>query len=215
MLPRMTAVLIFDLDGTLVDSSADLAEAGNAARAVLGLPPLDPTAIISHVGDGAALLVERLTPGCDALARSRAMAAFTSAYAANCTRRTRPYEGIVAALETLRARGWRLAVATNKPDGFSRSILAGTGLAPLIDTLRGGDGPRKPDPGQLLSIMDELAADVARSWMVGDHRPDLLAAAAAGVRGCFCAWGMGRRDDLPCSAVAQRPADLPAILGMP
>lgn len=206
----MTPLAIFDLDGTLVDSRRDIADAGNAARAAIGLPALPIEAVVAMVGDGAQKLVERLTPDRDAAARERAMQAFRTAYAAGLTVHTRPYAGIPEALAALRGRGWRLAVATNKPSDFARPICERLHLP--CDALRGGEGVKKPDPAMLLDLMRELGAAPASTWMVGDHRTDLLAAGRAGVRSVHCTWGFGVRDGLPATASAQHPADLPRIL---
>lgn len=205
-MPATARVAIFDLDGTLVDSREDLAEAGNAARAALGLPELPIATVAGFVGDGAARLIERLTPEADRAAREGAMTAFLDRYARVCTRRTRPYDGVPAMLDRLRAAGWRLAVATNKPERFTREILAACALP--VDALRGGDRIRKPDPAPLVELIAELGGERGGAWMVGDHHTDLAAGAAAGVRTLWCAWGMGRRDGLPADAEAATPAEV-------
>lgn len=206
----MRGLAIFDLDGTLVDSRHDLADAGNAARAAIGLPPLPLAAVVAMIGDGAARLIERLTPDRPAADRDAAMAAFRRDYAGRLTARTRPYPGIPEALAGLRAGGWRLGVATNKPAEFARPILDGLGLP--CDALRGGEGSKKPDPAMLLDLMRACGAAPAATWMIGDHRTDLLAAQRAGVRSVHCAWGFGVRDGVPATAVAAQPSDLAGIL---
>lgn len=206
----MRRLAIFDLDGTLVDSRLDLAEAGNAARAALGLDPLPAEAVVPMIGDGASLLIARLTPDRSEAERVRAMAAFRSDYAGRLTARTRPYDGIPEALAELRRRGWAVAVATNKPAVFARPILDRLGLP--CDALRGGDGAKKPDPTMLHELMAEMAAPPSATWMIGDHHTDLRAAAAAGIRAVHCTWGFGRRDDAPCDAVADHPRELADLL---
>jgi phosphoglycolate phosphatase len=114
-------------------------------------------------------------------------------------------------LDQLRHAGWLLAVATNKPLAFTLSILDACGLDQFTE-VRGGDAARKPDPGQLLSILAELGADHARSWMVGDHRTDILAGRAAGCAVMWCSWGIGRREDLPIDAQADHPDDVVRLL---
>jgi phosphoglycolate phosphatase len=201
---------IFDLDGTLVDSRRDLAEAGNAARQALGEPPLPWTAITAMIGDGAGKLIERLTPGHDAAARQRAMAAFKADYATRLTVHTHVYAGIPELLAALRSRGWKIAVATNKPGEFAAPICRDLGLP--HDGLRGGDGPKKPDPAMLLDLMRTLGATPATTWMIGDHHTDLISAVNAGIRSVHCLWGFGRREDAPANAVAATPADVLGIL---
>jgi len=206
----MRRLAIFDLDGTLVDSRRDLSDAGNAARAALGLPALPLTAITPMIGDGAGKLIERLIPDGDSAARERAMAAFRTDYATRLTAHTRPYAGVPEMLTALRGRGWAVAVATNKPAIFATPLLAQLGLQ--VDGLRGGEGPKKPDPAMLLELLREFAAAPASSWVIGDHHTDLQAAAAAGIRAIHCTWGFGHRGAAPAAAVAAHPGEIPALL---
>jgi phosphoglycolate phosphatase len=210
--PRARAVVL-DLDGTLIDSRLDIAASANAARAALGLPALDPATIVGFVGDGADKLIERLTPGAGSAERERALAAFKAHYAVHCCVATKPYAGIPAALAALRADGWRLAVATNKPEAFARAILRGLALMPLFDAVRGGDRVRKPDPAPVRELLVELGADPAASWMVGDHHTDIRAGRGAGCRVLWCGWGFGDRDGLAVDAEIAAPAELPGALG--
>lgn len=203
MSPRLA---IFDLDGTLVDSRHDIADAGNAARAAIGLPPLPLAAVVAMVGDGAATLIERLTPDRSVAQRAVAMEAFRTDYAGRLTAHTRCYDGVPEMIAALRSRGWRIACATNKPALFAAPILERLGIQ--VDGLRGGEGPRKPDPAALIDLMRSLSAPAAGTWMIGDHRTDLQAAINARVRSVWCAWGFGRRDGLPADAVAQHPGDV-------
>jgi phosphoglycolate phosphatase len=209
----VASVVIFDLDGTLVDSVADLAHAGNAARGAVGLAPLAEAAVARCVGDGVDRLIERLVP--EPALRAPAKQAFERHYAEHCCDRTRPYPGIAELLARLAGAGWVLAVATNKPLAFTRRILAAAGIADRFAEVRGGDGPRKPDPGQLSDILRATGAAAARSWMVGDHHTDVRAGHAAGCRVLFCTWGLGHRDGLAADAEAARPGDIPALLGAP
>ena len=209
----MTArAVVLDLDGTLIDSRQDIAAAANAARGAVGLAPLDLVTVVGFVGDGAHKLIERLTPAGGAALRTAAMAAFTAHYCDHCCDHTRPYAGIPQALTALRAAGWRLAVATNKPEAFARTILDHLGLIPLIDAIRGGDRVRKPDPAPVIELLHQLGASPAASWMVGDHHTDILAGRGAGCRVAWCDWGFGDRGGLAVDASAGIPADLPRIL---
>jgi phosphoglycolate phosphatase len=203
---------IFDLDGTLVDSRRDLAEAGNAARAALALPALAVEEVATFVGDGVEKLIERLTPGVDATARARATLAFRSAYRAGCTRWTRPYEGIAEALAALAADGWSLGVATNKPLEFTERILDACGIRGRFAGVRGGDRARKPDPTQLLELAASVGAHPGASWMIGDHRTDIAAGRAAGMRVAWCGWGIGRHDGMTVDLELAHPRELPPAL---
>ncbi len=210
----MSSLVVFDLDGTLIDSRRDLAAAANIGRAAVGLPPLPLDTIVSFVGDGIGALIERLIPG--AAQRPTATAAFSAHYLDHCSVHTQAYAGVTAALASLTEAGWQLGVATNKPLHFARRILDDLGLTRWIgDCVRGGDETRKPDPGQLVSLLAQTQADPARSWMVGDHHTDILAARAAGLRVLWCAWGLGHAAGHPVDATAAQPSDWPRLIGAP
>ncbi len=206
----MTRVLIFDLDGTLIDSRVDLAASGNHARGSVGLSALPLAQVVSYVGDGIDKLIERLVP--EASKRAAAKYEFGAHYRYHCCDATRPFDGLVETLDRLRADGWLLAVATNKPDVFTHAILHGCGIADRFAAVRGGDGPRKPDPGQLRSILTELHGDAAQSWMIGDHHTDIRAGRAAGCRVLFCGWGMGHADGEQVDATISDPRQLVLVL---
>jgi len=197
---------IFDLDGTLVDSRVDIATAGNAARLAIGLPALALDAITAFVGDGAARLVERLTPEAAPAARAQALAAFHAAYAICCCAATTAYPGIDRLLEHLHGDGWAIGVATNKPLIFAQRILQHCRLATWVERAEGGDRVRKPDPGQIHALLAAFGAGAADSWMIGDHHTDIRAGHAAGCRVLWCGWGFGSRDGLAVDAVADHPA---------
>ena len=201
---------IFDLDGTLVDSQRDIADAGNAARLALGLPPLAAETVQGMIGDGANKLIERLTPTAAADDRVRAMAAFRADYATRLTTCTKPYPGIQDLLRALRSLGWQIAVATNKPAVFAQPIVERLGLH--VDALRGGEGPKKPDPHMVFEIMESLSAQPSTSWMIGDHHTDLAAARRAGIRSIWCNWGFGHRGDESAYAEVSRPGEILPIL---
>lgn len=208
----MTRTIIFDLDGTLVDSRYDLAVAGNHARAALGLPELPMADVLACVGEGAEKLVERLTPERTPDDRRTALAAFRTFYLDHCTVQTAAYAGIIETVDALRAHGFTLAVATNKPLAFTKRILAHTGLSPRFAAVRGGDAAKKPEPTQLLELFAETHAAPANGWMVGDHFTDLAAAKAAGCRSVFCRWGIGQPRGHAPDAVADHPADIARVI---
>jgi phosphoglycolate phosphatase len=206
------SLLIWDLDGTLVDSTADLAAAANAVRVGLGLLPLDEAAVAACVGDGLAKLLERLLPGADAATLEQAKTLFDAAYLPACAQRTRAFPGVEIALEQLAEAGFVQAVASNKPDRYTGIILKELGLLRWIRVWRGGDGPRKPATGQLTSLMSELGYTPAQTWMIGDHHTDLHAGRAAGCRTLHVTWGIGHAAGVEADAVAETPEELVKIL---
>ena len=199
-------IIIWDLDGTLVDSVGDIADAANLARRAVGLPALPDKMVASFVGDGVGQLIARLVP--DAALRASAQQAYEHAYGEGCCRRTATFPGILAALERLSAAGYVHGCATNKPLAYTRRILAHTGLDRWIRAVRGGDGPRKPDPGQLVAILAELGGRAQDAWMIGDHHTDLFAATNAGCRAGFCRWGMGSKAEAHALIEADDPDQL-------
>lgn len=187
--------VLFDLDGTLVDSVPDLAAAANRLLAELGHAPLVEAEIAAMVGDGVAKLVERTLAArrAEAVALGPAVARFTELYQADATTRTRPYPGVPSVLAELAGAGAALAVCTNKPEQATRAVLDGLGLARFFAVVLGGDSlaARKPDPAPLLAALDRLGAAPAAAAMVGDHRNDVLAAERAGVAAVFARYGYG------------------------
>jgi phosphoglycolate phosphatase len=197
--------VVFDLDGTLIDSRADLAAAVNHVRACLGLPSIVPETVYAYVGDGARALVERALGPADADRVPAALALFMDYYAAHLLDATRPYPGVAETLERLAARGIALSVLTNKPVGMSRAILEGLGLLPRFVEVIGGDSlpTRKPDPAGLELLRGLTATPRARVLLVGDSPVDVQTAAAGGVAFCGVAWGLQ-----PAALRAARPERL-------
>jgi len=191
-------LIAFDLDGTLVDSRRDLADAANELVGELGGTPLAEEAVGDMVGEGARVLVARAlrAAGLDALAGddvlSRPLARFLEIYDAHLLRHTRPYAGIVEVLTAAKQYA-RVAVLTNKPTRATEAVLDGLGLRPFFDDVVGGDGgwPRKPDPGGLRYLMERAGTTPRRSLLVGDSAVDHETAARAGVRCCLAAYGFG------------------------
>lgn len=188
----MARLLVFDLDGTLVDSSRDIAASVNAAlgRVAPGTAALSLEAVLSFVGEGAGLLVERsLRHAGLALSPEEVLPVYVDCYRERLLDTTRLYPGVAEALEAL--AGTTLAVLTNKPGDMSRTILEGLGVASRFALVRGaGDVPsRKPDPAGLLGLMSELGASAGETWMVGDSATDVGVARAAGTRVAGVTWG--------------------------
>lgn len=210
----MTRTAIFDLDGTLVDSAADIHASLDRSMAGLGLAGFTRAEVIGMIGDGVhALLTKALT------ARGRpfdeaTFETFVADYTAQATVLTRPFEGIPAALDALAAAGWRMAVCTNKPEAAARLLLEDLGLSGRFAALGGGDSfpVRKPDPAHLLATLAAAGADKAGAVMIGDHRNDVMAATGAGVPCIFAGWGYGPLSMADGAPVAASPHDLPAMI---
>jgi phosphoglycolate phosphatase len=182
----VTRLAVLDLDGTLLDTLDDLAASVNAALAEVGRPPRPHAEIVSFVGEGARLLLERAVAPRAELA-GPALAAWWRHYEAHCLDRTRPYPGIP---DLLARSGRRLAVCTNKPGRLARRILAGLGLLDRFALVVGGDeAPRKPDPAGTLSIMRRLGAWPGDTVFVGDSPIDVRTARSAGVALVAVSWG--------------------------
>jgi phosphoglycolate phosphatase len=210
----MAGTILFDLDGTLVDSAPDLRAALNRLMAARGLSPFALPEVVAMVGDGAKVLVERALSARGRPFDAAALDAFLVDYTLNAAVETRPYDGIPEVLDGLAAAGWRLAVCTNKPEAAARELLEALGLMPRFAALGGGDSfpMRKPDPGHLLGTL-RLAGDAGgRAVMIGDHHNDIAAARGAGVPAIFAGWGYGTAAMAGGAPVAARPADLPALL---
>jgi phosphoglycolate phosphatase len=185
-------LIIFDLDGTLIDSSKDLAISVNAMRDHLGLAPLDPRLIHSYVGNGVAMLVKRSLPHVNEEVGERGLAFFLKYYQAHSLQHTRCYEGIPELLRDLSAEGHRLAILTNKPVEISTGIVAGLGIGQYFFRIYGGDSlfARKPDPEGIRLLMEEAREPAGNTLMVGDSAVDVQTARNAGVRCCGVNWGI-------------------------
>ena len=191
----MLRLVVFDLDGTLVDSSTDLADATNALVIELGGAPIPAARVVEMVGEGAAVLVRRAlsAAGLDP-DTPHALERFLALYDKRLLATTRAYDGIPDALEWLSTRV-SLAVLTNKPSAATRQILSGLGLARYFRETIGGDSPfgRKPNPEALLHLARAHAAEARETLLVGDSAVDRATALAAGTRICLARYGFGFR----------------------
>lgn len=185
-------LLIFDLDGTLIDSAEDLAISMNATRGHFKMPPLDPAVINSYVGNGAAVLVRKAL-GRDAPESfvAEALQFFLQYYRAHALEHTRLYPGIRELVDELAAGRHELAVLTNKPVRISVDIIGALGLAEQFPRVYGGDSfaSKKPDAIGITTLMRETACSPEETLMVGDSGVDIQTARNAGVRSCGVAWG--------------------------
>ena len=189
-------LLIFDLDGTLVDSRADIAAATNRMRAMHGLEALPLEEVEEMVGDGIRALAVRALGGA-AVDPDLGAEQIGEAYAEHLVERTRPYDGVDEGLRALALAGHALALATNKPGVRARGVLEHFGWTGLFRTvLGGGDLPElKPSPLPLRVAMERCGHGAESTWMVGDHHTDLEAARRAGVRSVFLENGIGHEGE--------------------
>lgn len=184
--------LVFDLDGTLIDSKEDLALSMNATLEHLGRKRIEPERIYSYVGGGVQLLVKRaLAEGAADEEVERGMAYFLEYYRAHMLDNTVPYPGVREGLERLAGR--ELAVLTNKPVKFSKLILNGLGMASYFRYVYGGNSfeKKKPDPLGLNTLLRELDAGPRETMMVGDSEVDIQTARNAGTWACGVTYGLG------------------------
>ena len=215
------ATIVFDLDGTLVDSAPDLTAALNVALVDAGRPAVDPATVRHLVGHGARALIERglaLSGGGDEADVARALPVFLAHYTAHIADGTRPYPGCEAALDRLAARGSVLAICTNKPVSLSRSLIAALGWSARFAVNLGGDSlaVRKPDPAPLLAAIAAAGGTPATTAYVGDTAVDIATARAAGVPVIACAFGFADRPaaELGADAVIASYAELDAAVAM-
>ena len=216
-LPRL---LVFDLDGTLIDSSLDLCHSVNAALKHVGQPTLPHHVIASHIGDGAAMLVHRSlgTSNNDDPLFLAAYDYFLTYYRAHKLDNTRCYPGVIETLQAIRDKHPELpmAVLTNKPVNPSREICAALGLAPFFFQNYGGNSftTKKPHPEGLLALIAEAHVTSAETVMIGDSDVDILTARAIGARNLGCTYGLAP-EALAAShpdATVDHPADWPKAL---
>lgn len=181
--------LIFDFDGTLIDSAPDLQAAANRMLVPLGRREVGLKEVQMMIGDGVPKLVERCfeatgdVPPEDEFQEH--VAKFITDYEPRSSELTAPYPGAIDALKRLKARGIPLAICTNKVYGATMQILKGLDMAEYFDVVIGGDtlpGIKKPDPRHLEAALDKMGVDKAHAAMVGDNQNDVNAAHAAGLK---------------------------------
>jgi len=188
-------LLIFDLDGTLIDSALDLALSVNATRRHMGLPELDLDLISSYVGDGAPVLIRRVMgPEASEETVQAALEFFLAFYRIHALEHTKLYPGVREPLEELYRRGKTLAVLTNKPVRISADILAALGLGDKFFRVYGGNSfeLKKPDPIGVTTLMSETGIGPSETILIGDSHVDMQTARNAGVAACGVTWGFQR-----------------------
>lgn len=191
-LPLPVKAVVIDLDGTLLDTAGDLADAAEAMLRELHLPPVPLDEIKTYIGNGVSRLVKRcLTRDMhgepEPALFELALASFEKHYGAHVCRRSRPYPGVVEGLQAMRAAGYRLACITNKAARFTHPLLEATGLIDYFELILSGDTlpKKKPDPMPLLHACRVFAIEPADLLLIGDSLNDTQAARAAGCH-VFC-----------------------------
>jgi phosphoglycolate phosphatase len=213
--------LIFDLDGTLVDSLPDLQAALNETLREIGKKPISREAVRVMIGDGTAMLVARglAASGAPADLHDECLRRFLEIYSADPVSRTRPYPGVPEVLAALAADGCRLGICTNKPQTATLAVLRGLRLDGFFSAVLGGDvlPVRKPDPGHLLGAIAALSALPEEAVMIGDSENDVAVAKAAGVPIVLKRYGYARVPpgqldaDIELDAFAELPKALAAL----
>ena len=214
------SAIVFDLDGTLVDTAPDLCAALNYVLAAEGRPPVAAGEMRHMVGDGAAKLIELGLAASGAVPKAAEVEAwlpvFLDYYRAHIAEHSAPYSGVRETLAQLSRRGLRLGVCTNKSYEITRLLLGELGLDDYFGAVLGGDSLsfRKPDGRHLLGVIEALGASTNDSVMVGDSANDVACARAAGVPVIAVAYGYTRLapTELGADVLIERFAELPAAL---
>lgn len=197
---------LFDLDGTLVNSVADIATGVNLLRQKFGLRFLSHEEIASKVGDGVGQLVKRSLP--EGVFSEEHVEMFLRFYDEHLCEKTYIYPGILDFLKLHSSH--QMAVVTNKPTDPSCRLLEKLAIRDYFAAVLGPDccATKKPDPGPVLEALRILDARPESAVMIGDHHTDLRAGRGAGVNTCFCAWGIGEDGGVSYDFLAETPADL-------
>jgi phosphoglycolate phosphatase len=221
-------LMVFDLDGTLIDSAQDLCNSVNATLARIGRAPLADTVVASYIGDGAIMLVRRALFGPDATdvdeeLLAQAYAYFLDYYREHKLDNTYAYEGVLEALAALRqlhehpeGPARLMAVLTNKPVRPAQAICEALGLAPYFLHIYGGNSfaTKKPNPEGLRALMDEAGALPQETVLIGDSQVDVETARNAGAWCIGCTFGLAPESlkDYPPDVLVDSPAEWPAAL---
>ena len=217
--PRFYGVrlVVFDLDGTLVDAFGDIAAAANVLLARLKRPPMTVDEVKRHVGRGVYELVAGVLGTREEKMMALGVEVFTDYYTRNATTHARVYDGVREALVELRRHGIRTAVASNKPHALTRRVVDQVGLGELFDDVFGQSDlfPRKPAPDLLQHLMNAAGTTARTTILVGDSPTDVEFANAAGVACVVVSQGQATREELEearPAAILDSMHELPALI---
>jgi len=193
---QLFELVIFDLDGTLVDSQYDLSAAVNYTRSLYGLSALKIEEVRGFVGDGVRVLIEKALPGVTGHDIESAVIKFKAYYGEHLLDSTRLYPGVKLTLEE--TPNIIKAILTNKPEEFSKAIVKGLKIDKFFEVISGGDSglKRKPDPAPILDIINRLNISSRRTLMVGDGVNDIIASKAAGINCVAVEYGYSKPETL-------------------
>lgn len=214
----MLPVLLFDLDGTLVDSAPDLAFALNDTLVAAGRRALPLETIRTMIGEGAASLARHAFNATGGLPDNldEEVVKFRALYNKNAAVKTTAFPGVYDALNQLQAAGYRMGLCTNKPEDSTEVVLSGLKLSHYFEAVAGGDtfAVRKPDPGHITGLLGMMNAKSDRAIMIGDSPHDAGAAKAAGVPFIAVTYGYrtGTLDDLNADCLVDHFSDIPAAI---
>jgi phosphoglycolate phosphatase len=218
MLRPSYSTILFDLDGTLIDSTVDIASAANHARNQLNLPSLPVETIRSYIGDGVRALLERSLSTQDPKILDEAIELWWAHYRIHCLDTTRLYPGILEVLQSFHDNGVKMGIVTNKPLAASEIILSGLKIRELLQTVVGGDSTpnRKPHPEPLHFAVSQTGSPATQVLMVGDSSNDTLAAKDGGYASCGILWGIGDEASVRTAKpdyLISKPAELRKLAG--
>lgn len=210
--------IIFDLDGTLLNTLDDLADASNHTMEQMGYPTHSLESYRYFVGNGVPKLLERCLPE-DKRTEENILIArklFAEYYNVHFTDKTAPYDGVAGLLESLRKSGVKMAVASNKSDEFTVSLVKKF-FGDAFDAVQGGraDVPKKPAPDIAYGIMERLGAVPENTYFAGDSNVDMYTAKNAGITAIGCLWGFRTKEELVeggADFLAEKPSDIYDII---
>ena len=211
---RFPALVLFDLDGTLLDSAPDFVATIDVLRAQCGEPPIAADLLRPHVSRGARAMLAAAFPQLDEAAREALVPSFLAIYREQLARHGAPFEGVEALLAAIEGAGSRWGIVTNKPEALARALMPLLGWEARCAVLVGGDTlpQRKPDPLPLLHAAQALGVAPRECAYVGDDERDIVAARAAAMPAVVALWGYRPEHDDPSTwqgdLLAETPRDL-------